>query len=149
MRGAGREIEVAAATLGIEAPRHRDRFQQRRFSSAVFADEERHRLLEIELVEIAYCRDVERVFLKRRNLLAQQARSNQEVARLPGRSASQCWSLSRHRDPGLGERGDFGGRVTGVSQYGGAVGAKGGDMASRLGARRRHAEWRVEREETG
>src|SRR5580658_10205633 len=83
MRGARREIKVTTATLGIETRGNCYRFEQCRFSRAVLADKERHRLLEMDLVEIADRRDAERVLIERRNPVAPQARLDQKIPRPP------------------------------------------------------------------
>ncbi len=61
----GREIVISCAALGVEAIGDRDRFQQCRFSAAVFTDKEGDRLLEINLLSAADRRDGAKVAVGR------------------------------------------------------------------------------------
>src|SRR5438105_15626945 len=85
MRGARREVEIAAAAFRVKAQRHCDRFEQRRFSRAVLADEECHRLLEGKFIEAADCGNGERKTGGRWDLLAQKMQADQKIARLTRR----------------------------------------------------------------
>src|SRR6266446_1848608 len=57
---ARREVEVLAATLGVEAGSHRDGFDQGGLTAAVLADEEGYFWMQIERVERANCRSARR-----------------------------------------------------------------------------------------
>ena len=53
VRRARGEVEVARATLGVEAPGHRQRLDERRFARAVLTDEEGDLGMQLEPVEPA------------------------------------------------------------------------------------------------
>lgn len=74
------EAEVFRTAFGVESGRDGQRFEQRGFSAAVFADEKSDARIEQQLVQIAHRREVERVGIERRHLFPQQRCVKQEAA---------------------------------------------------------------------
>ena len=70
MRGARTEGEVLASAFRVEAARDSDGLDERRFAAAVLADEERHRGMQRQLVQVLDSREDEGVLVERRNVRA-------------------------------------------------------------------------------
>jgi len=69
MRAPGFKTKVLAAALGVEAERHGNRLQERRFAASVLPDKERHLGMEVDTVERPKRRQAERIAVERRDLV--------------------------------------------------------------------------------
>src|SRR5215471_1766945 len=67
MRSARRKGEVNGASLWIEAPRDSDRLQERRFSAAIFANDDRHIRIKRKPIEVTHGWEIERIGVVTRN----------------------------------------------------------------------------------
>jgi hypothetical protein len=79
MRLAGGEVEVAVAAFGIESEGNRDRFDQRRFSTAIFADEKCYVRVHLLPVQVPHGREREWIVIERRDAIAFKEHIVQEV----------------------------------------------------------------------